>query len=432
MTSTQTHWDALTWDELLAALTHREAYVELGVALACLVLAWAAVRLMRGRVVPPHSIWFGKRIVDGVLFPALALVLTFAARHMLAAVGMPLVLFKIIIPVLLSFALIRLTVRVLTEAFPNARLVRMAERTFSWVAWLAVVGWITGVLPEVMAELDTIHWKMGGSTVSVRSLIEGALSAGFVLMLALWVSAAIENRLLAGAAGSQLSLRKAAANVVRATLVFVGLMFALSAVGIDLTALSVLGGALGVGLGFGLQKLAANYVSGFVILAERSMRIGDVVRVDGFEGTVQAINTRYTVVRSNTGIEALVPNETLITSTVQNLSLSDQRVMLSTTVGVAYGSNVPELQAALSSAIATVPRVLAEPAPVVHLANFGADGLELLIFFWIADPLNGQANVRSAVNVAILDLLNARGVEIPFPQRVVHLPQPPAKGAWAG
>src|SRR5204862_2225984 len=128
--------------------------------------------------------------------------------------------------------------------------------------------------------------------VSVRNIIEGALSAGFVLVLALWVSAAIEARLLRGAYGEQLSLRKAAANVVRALLTFVGLLLALTSAGIDLTALSVLGGAVGVGVGFGLQKLAANYVSGFVILAERSLRIGDVVRVDGFEGRITDIANR--------------------------------------------------------------------------------------------------------------------------------------------
>jgi small-conductance mechanosensitive channel len=230
--------------------------------------------------------------------------------------------------------------------------------------------------------------------------------------------------LLKGAVGEQLSLRKAAANAVRAVLTFVGLLMALSAVGIDLTALSVLGGAIGVGIGFGLQKLAANYVSGFVILAERSVRIGDLVRIGGFEGRITDITTRYTVVRSAAGSEAIVPNETLITTTVENLSLADPSMLLSTNVSVAYGTDVDGLRARIVEALLTVERVLASPAPAAHLSAFGADGLELTVYFWIRDPENGTANVRSGVNLAILALFKAMQIEIPYPQRVVRLDPP--------
>jgi small-conductance mechanosensitive channel len=411
---------AVTLEELLAALAHSSAWVEITVVLACLGLAWLGVRLVRGAEAPAQSVWFGRRIVDGVLFPALALALAFGARLALPALGVPLALFKIVLPVLLSFAVIRLSVRVLTAAFPNSRVMRLAERTISWLAWLAVVGWITGVLPVVLDELDDIHWKLGGARVSVRNLIEGALSAGFVLVLALWVSAAIEQRLLRGAYGEQLSLRKAAANVVRALLTFVGLLLALTAVGIDLTALSVLGGAIGVGIGFGLQKLAANYVSGFVILAERSLRIGDTVKVDGFEGRITDIATRYTVIRALNGREAIVPNEMLITQRVENLSLADPKVLVSTQVQVAYGTDLTALVPKIAAAAGAVARVLAEPGPSVQLTEFGADGLTLGVHFWIVDPENGLGGVRSDVNLAILGCLNQEGVEIPFPQRVVR------------
>lgn len=411
---------AVTLDELLGALTHASALIELAVVLGCLGGAWLIVRLIRGPEAPQGSIWFGRRIIDGVLFPALALALAYGARRVLIELGVPVAVFKIAVPVLLSFAIIRLSVRVLSAAFPASRLMRAAERTISWLAWLAVVGWLTGVLPVVLDELDAIHWKLGGTQVSVRSLIEGALSAGFVLVLVLWVSAAIESRLLKDVSGSQLSLRKAAANAVRALLTFIGLLLALTAVGIDLTALSVLGGAIGVGLGFGLQKLAANYVSGFVILAERSVRIGDLVRIGVFEGRITDITTRYTVVRSAVGSEAIVPNETLITTTVENLSLADPNVLLSTSVSVAYGTDVEALRQELVAMTAKVERVLPEPSPVAHLTAFGADGLELTVMFWIRDPENGQANVRSAVNLGILALFQRLGVEIPYPQRVVR------------
>ena len=217
-----------------------------------------------------------------------------------------------------------------------------------------------------------------------------------------------------------LSLRKMLANALRALLLFIGLMFALSAAGIDLTALGVLGGAIGVGIGFGLQKLASNYVSGFVILAENSLRIGDIVTVDGFEGRITDIKVRYTVIRALSGRESIVPNEMMITQRVENASLADRNIVLSTVVQVGYGTDVEPLMAEVSRLVGAVPRVLAEPPVGVRLSNFAADGLELTVNFWIGDPENGSANVRSDVNLALLRLLNARGVEIPFPQRVVR------------
>jgi small-conductance mechanosensitive channel len=212
-----------------------------------------------------------------------------------------------------------------------------------------------------------------------------------------------------------LSMRKVASNALRALLLLLGLLFVLSAVGVDLTALSVLGGALGVGLGFGLQKLAANYVSGFVILLERSLRIGDHVKIDGFEGKITDIKTRYTQIRAANGREAIVPNEALITQRVENLSLVDSKILLTCTVTVSYDSDVPHLQKLLCAAALSCPRVLADPAPAAHLALLGNDGLEFTVAFWINDPDNGQLNVRSAVNVAILNALRSAHVMITSP-----------------
>jgi len=411
----------LTADELgrlVDSLLSPGALVELAVFAGCVLAAWGVVRLLRGAVSARGSIWFGERIVDGVLFPVVALLLALAARWSLAGL-VPIAVFRLVIPVLLSLVVIRLTVRVLHRAFPHSAVMRVVERSVSWIAWIAVVLWILGILPLVMQELDAIQWKLGSTTVSVRNLIEGAIAAVVVLMVALWISAALEQKLLEGATDN-LSIRKMAANALRALLLFLGLMFALSAAGIDLTALGVLGGALGVGIGFGLQKLAANYVSGFVILAERSMRIGDVVRVDNFEGRITDITTRYTVIRALNGRESIVPNEMLITSRVENSSLADPRVLLQTVVQVAYGTDLETLMPRLVDAVRAVPRVLADPGPGVQLSTFAADGLELTVLFWISDPENGQGNVRSQVNLAILRTLNEAGVEIPFPQRVVR------------
>jgi small-conductance mechanosensitive channel len=414
----------------LGALATPQALAEGGILLGCLLAAWFVARLIGGSRTRADSVWLGERIVDGVLFPALALAAAFTARWAMQGLW-PIAMFKLAIPVLLSLVLIRITVRVLHAAFPHSSAVRVLERTVSWVVWVGLVMWLTGLLPVVLAEMEDLRWKLGGADISLRALVEGALSAMAVLVVALWLSSAIESRLIAGANGNgdTLSMRKIAANATRALLLLVGLLLALSAAGIPLGALGVLGGALGVGIGFGLQKLAANYVSGFVILAERSLRIGDMVRVDGFEGRVSDIHTRYTVIRALNGRESIVPNEMLITNRVENASLTDARVQMTTVFQVAYGTDLDALTPRLLEATRAVERVLADPGPDLLLSAFAADGLEMTLVFWIADPQNGQGNVRSHVNRAVLRTLDEAGVEIPFPQRVVRslTPVPPTE-----
>ena len=405
----------------LTAFTRPTVLVELLTLAICVALAWAVVAVVRRALggADARSIWFGRRSVDGVLFPLVLLCLGYVARSFLEKLA-TVAVFKVVIPVLVALVVIRVGVKVLNVAFAEARWARSLEHTISWVAWAAMVLWVSGLLPVVLNELDQITWKVGATSLSVRTMIEGMLTAGAVLIITLWISAALETRLLRSATGGELSLRKAVSNATRALLMFVGVMLALSAVGIDLTALSVLGGAVGVGIGFGLQKLAANYISGFVILAERSMRIGDSVRVDNFEGIITQINARYTVVRSQAGRESIVPNEMLITSRVENLSLADSHVHQTTTVSVAYDSNVEQVSEILLRAALAQERVLRDPGPAVFLSSFGADGLEFTVGYWLGDLQNGQMNLRSDVNRAILAALRANQIEIPFPQRVIH------------
>jgi small-conductance mechanosensitive channel len=410
--------DPLAW---LSALARAESLQVLLAFAVCIMLSWVIVWGIRKAFAEQAlSVLLGKRLIDGVLFPSLLLGLTFVTRTLLTD-AQPSPMFGILLPVCISLAVIRLGVKVLQVAFNEAPFVRVLERTISWIAWLAVVLWVTGVLPLILDELDQIRWKVGGSMLSVRTLLEGTLTAGLVLIVTLWISAALESRLLKSATGSDLSLRKVISNTVRALLMFVGLLLALSSVGIDLTALSVLGGAVGVGIGFGLQKLAANYVSGFVILAERSMRIGDNVKVDGFEGRITDIKARYTVIRSPNGRESIVPNEMLITQRVENLSLSDSKIAQSTTVTVAYNAPVDEVMGWLLQACQAHPKVLAEPAPLVALSAFGVDGLEFTVNYWFDDSDTGPLNLKSDIHLAILKTLQAHGIEIPFPQRTIHM-----------
>lgn len=396
---------------------------ELAALALCGLLAWYVVRrLRRGLDSPPehNGVLLGRTGLDGALFPTLWLVLAVGARFALST-HVPITLLVVAIPMLLALVAIRLAVKIVRAVFPRSRWARRLERTVSWLVWLLLVLWVTNLLPSVLSEMSDLKFSLSGTEINLRQVMEGVLTAGLVLMLAMWVSAAIDHKLLSNSQGGELSVRKAISNMIRVVLMFVGLMMALTAVGIDLTALSVLGGAIGVGIGFGLQKLASNYVSGFVILAERSLRIGDMVSVDGFDGAITDIRARYTVIRSLLGQESIVPNEMLLTSRVENLSLADTRIWQSTTIGVGYDSDVDKVSELLLSAATSQQRVLSEPGPTVSLVEFGADGLIFKVGYWIADPENGRMNVLSAINVEILRLLRQHGIEIPYPQRVVHL-----------
>jgi small-conductance mechanosensitive channel len=416
----------MTLDDFRQRLSqiHAETlWVEIAALIACVALAWGLSRWF-GRDQPKDSIWFGERTFDGLLFPLLALLLTELARRFVLDFQ-PVLVLRIAVSVFLSLAAIRLVARVLRAVFPSSALVRLVERTVSWLAWIAAVLWIVGLLPAVLAELYNITLAFGKNQVSLRTMLEGTLSAALVLVIALWIASTVEKRVLRTAL-TDLSMRKVASNALRAILLLVGLLFALSAVGVDLTALSVLGGALGVGLGFGLQKLAANYVSGFVILLERSIRIGDNVKVDGFEGRITDIKTRYTLVRAGNGRESIVPNESLITSRVENLSMADLKFNITTSIVVGYDSDVAQVIGILCNAATSQPRVMQDPAPVAYLANFAPDGLEFSLNVWVADPHNGKDNLRSAINIAILEGLRKAEIDIPFPQRVLRVESLPA------
>ena len=400
---------------------------EVAALLACWVLSGWLVRAMRQRFTgtdfdASRSVLFGAHDIDGALFPVLVLCLAELARVGLAR-AIPLAVFQLVLPIFMALALIRLTVKVLQIAFTRSSWARALEHTVSWLVWLAFALWISGLLPALMNELDTIGWKVGHSTLTLRTVIEGVLTAVAVMVLTLWLSSGIEARLLRSATGSELSLRKAASNATRALLVFVGLMLALSAIGIDLTALSVLGGAIGVGIGLGLQKLAANYISGFVILTERSIRIGDHVRVDSFEGEVREINARYTVIRSQGGQESLVPNELLLSQRVENWSLADRRIVQTCTIVVEHTAAPELVMDVLLQAMNAQPRVLIDPAPVVLLASLDKGGMEFTLNYWIDDIEQGYGNLKSDILLVALKGLRAQGIALATPATVSLVPR---------
>ena len=396
---------------------------ELALLAFALLLAWF-ISYQLSRFATHTSVLFGRGVVDGVLFPMAALALAYVAQVVFLKHHTPM-LFKLAIPVLLSLALIRLCARVLMAVFPVSPLAQLTERLISWLAWGVAVLWITDLLPLVAQELEQIQLNFGKVHLDLRTLLEGLLSCGLVLVLSLWLSATIEQRLLASTV-SDLSMRKVAANLLRAVLLLVGLLFALSAVGVDLTALSVLGGAFGVGLGLGLQKLAANYVSGFVVLVERSVRIGDYIKVDGLEGRVTDIKTRYTLLRDPSGRESIIPNEMLLTQRVDNLSLSDPQIAVNCTFPLGVDVDIEQVLSLLSLAALQCERVLHDPPPQAFLSKVESAGLEFTVVSWVSDPEAGYLMTRSQINTAVMRALRQAGIELPkAPQQVFCRAAPP-------
>jgi len=282
-----------------------------------------------------------------------------------------------------------------------------------------------GILPEVRDALDDIAFTAGKQRISLLLVIQGLVSVAVTLAISLWVARIVEDRVLA-AERIELSTRVVIAKLVRAVAFTLAILVALPVVGIDITALSVFGGALGVGIGFGLQKIASNYVSGYIILLDRSIRIGDLVTVDNRHGVVKAIQSRYTVIRSLDGTESIIPNETMITQAVTNHSFTDRKVLVKVKVAVGYGSDMDRVFALLLEAARRQPRVLAEPAPAAWITALGDSGIEVELGAWISDPDQGQSALRGAILLDALEAFRAEGIEIPFPQRDVRIVQAPA------
>ena len=366
----------------------------------------------------------------GVGLPLVALLTLQLIRHGSSAL-LRAELLKLMLPVLAVWLLARVAARAAQRTLTDPHAARWLVWAVRLCAGAGLLLYLSGLLPEIIEALDAVAVHIGPQRLTAWTLLRGVVSVAVTLLLALWVSSLLEARLLESPL--DINLRLVVSRLIRAAVFTVALLTALQMVGIDLTVLGVFGGALGVGLGLGLQRIAANYVSGFVLLLERSVRVGDNVRMDNFQGRIQDIKTRYTVVRSPGGTESIVPNEMLISSRIENLSYTDPNVWFSTAVSVGYASDVEQVLRLLAGAAAAVPRVLAQPAPSAVLSQFGADGLEITVGFWIADPENGTLNVRGAVNLALWRALRQAGVDIPFPQRVLHWAgaAPPAEFAGA-
>ncbi len=394
---------------------------------ACLALGWALARMLRARLtahdVQARVMRLGVESFSRVLSALLSLAFIAIARLILEQ-WIHVNLLRVALPLVGSFALIRLSFYILRRVFARGGHVGgfllMFEKVFAALVWVGVALYITGLWPDLVQYLEETVIPVGRHKTSLLVIFQASASVVVTLMIALWAGAALEERLMR-MDSMHSSLRAVMARMGRALLVLLAVLVSLSLVGIDLTVLSVFGGALGVGLGLGLQKIVSSYVSGFVILFERSLAIGDIVTVDKYYGQITRINTRYTIVRGMDGTETVVPNEMLVSGPVQNFSLTDRTLRLATRITVAYRTDIDLVLGLLEQAAAGIARISREPAPQALLMRFDADGFELELGFWIADMENGRANVLSEVNRAIWKILQKHQIEVPYPQREVTL-----------
>lgn len=398
--------------------------LQFAVIAAGLGLGWLVGGALRRRVRAHDVGAFSEGGFDRVANPLVALGIIWAARFVVRKWhATPFV--DLAIHLLAAFAVIRFTVYVLRHILPQGAFLRGSERTVAYAIWIGVAMHMTGLLPEVWEALDAVAFTVGKERISLLLVLQGLVSVAVTLAISMWLASLVEGRVLQ-AEGVELSLRVVIAKLVRALAFFVAILVALPLVGIDLTALSVFGGALGVGVGLGLQKIASNYLSGFIILLERSVRIGDLVTIDNRHGVVKSIESRYTVIRALDGTESLVPNETLVIQAVTNHSSTDPKVLVKVAVSVGYDSDIDRVFAILVDCARGQPRVLAEPAPAAWIAALGDNGIDVECGFWIADPDQGQAGLRGAVLRGALEAFRSEGIEIPFPKRdVTVLSAPP-------
>jgi small-conductance mechanosensitive channel len=417
---------------LTAELSSARVLNQLLVIVASVAGAFALARMLRrwvtSRVTQFDAQSWQRGFVEGCLLQApyvLALLLCLVLRALMASRGADSSLISTAMQLLVALIVIRLLMYLLRLSLGPRSWLKTWETRITFFIWIAVSLKLVNWFDDIERYLDGIDLLPGKASFSLWSLIKGlVVITGFVLITSI-ASRAIERRVMA-LDGVALSTRIGITKFTYFFLVGLGILLGINASGVDLTALTVLTGAIGIGLGFGLQSIASNFVSGFVLLMDKSIKPGDVISFTGQPGTstenfgwVQELRGRYVVVRDRDGVETLVPNQQLITNPVINWSYSDSKIRLKLPVRISYRDDPEVALAVLMSATEGNPRVLHDPPPVSRLMQFSDHGMDLELRFWIADPQNGVNNVRSDVNRAIWRLFRDSGITIPVAQMEV-------------
>tara|TARA_R110002072_G_scaffold7773_6_gene41589 strand:- start:17553 stop:18905 length:1353 start_codon:yes stop_codon:yes gene_type:complete len=307
-------------------------------------------------------------------------------------------------------------IRIVSTLISNPLVARVVA-TIVWI-WAALT--ILGLIDETKAVMSDIGFGLGGVKLNLMGVFEGIVTLAFLLWLASFAAQIIENS-LKNSPNLTPSIQVLSSKLVRMGLIALAFFASLGIVGIDLTALAVFSGAIGVGLGFGLQKIFGNLVSGIILLLDKSIKPGDVIAVPGYYGRVDSLGARYVSVYTRDGIEHLIPNEDLIVNRVENWTHSQNFLRLRQALGVHYKSDVHQAMALCIEAAKEIPRILKEPAPNCLMRGYGDSAVDLEVRFWIDDPMNGRANVRSELLIAIWEKFHEHNIEIPYPQRDLHI-----------
>ena len=385
-----------------------------------LVLAWGINRLLLGRLPKSEGVSkVGLGSVSRVAFPLLALLLVLIGRAVLKnwhSVN----LLNIAVPLLFALMLIRLVIYAVRQVFAPSSWLHGSVRFIAMTIWVGFALYLTGLLPEILDAMEYVSFHIGKQRISLLIILSGILSILVTMLAAMWLGRTLEHKVMA-TENLDMNLRVVLSKLIRASLIVLGILIALSLAGIDITVLSVFGGALGVGIGFGLQKIASNYVSGFIILLDRSIHPGDILTVDGRFGKVSKLTTRYLVLQSNDGTEAIIPNETLVSSTVINHSYTNRQIRIGIPVQISYQSDLHRAMEIMKQAAANQSRVLTDPETRVYLKSFGDNGIDLELGVWINDLEEGQLNLCSDINMEIWRKFQETGIEIPYPQRDIRI-----------
>ncbi|RUO34171.1 mechanosensitive ion channel family protein [Aliidiomarina sanyensis] len=360
------------------------------------------------------------RSADRLLWPISMLVIVGLGLLVLNAFDMNSAALNVLLPLLLSFAAVRLIVYFLRKGIRGGPLLKASENIIAGVIWLILGLHLVGLLPDTLAALDSIGANIGNFRLSLLSGLQIAVLIVVALTLSGWVTHFIEKRLSTSNVITP-TTRVGLVKFIKFGLITIAILIVLGSVGFDLSTLAVFGGALGVGLGFGLQRIAANFISGFILILDRSVKPGDVISVGETVGRVQELKSRYIVLHDRDGVDTLIPNENLITSEVINWSYADRIVRLRIPVDVSYSTNLDEAVKIVKGCADASPRVLSSPEPQAWVTDFGDNGITIQLRVWIADPENGFENVRSPIRLAIWRAFKEHNITIPFPQRDLHL-----------
>jgi small-conductance mechanosensitive channel len=417
----------------------RNVLVEIGVLALCVGLGWAAAALLRRheqfRVMKPSAGMSRGDLIAHItvtVVPVISVLgLVILARGILNAESLDVSIMDAAMRLVGAYIVIRAGVLLFAASLGNKSWIQYLENRLTLLIWLAFAADYLGWLDPIISGLDSIGITAGKNRVTVWSVLKLLFTLTLFVLVAVWVSRWIDRRLKRLSTLAP-STRIGLAKFANAFLIALSILVGLNTAGVDLTALTVLTGAIGLGLGFGLQSIASNFVSGFVLLMDRSIKPGDVISLSGQSGTstenfgwVQELRGRYVVIRDRDGIEMLVPNQQLIQNAVINWSYTDPRIRLKLPIRVSYHDD-PELALQmLLKACEGQRRVLHDPPPVSRLMQFGDHGIELELRFWISDPQEGVNNVRSEVNRAIWSLFKESGITIPVAQREIVLHQAP-------